>query len=189
MRRPRCQQLLFSINQIRGIECCDLKTVTVRDGVGGASLHAISAKNTAVVVDVVDLGVALGAADPVLVRILGGLNIDAIGWTIGGAQEAGHALLQPIFVPLQDVHAAIPLLKLRSPQRPRAVGIVLYNRWLKHLPKGNAHSLGDGGDILDDRHTLSSIAKRPEQANPPRGESCICLKLAGALPSRRRSRP
>ena len=62
---PGGQHLLLAVNQIAGVEGGQFKSVTVRDRIGRASLYAISAKNAAVVVDVVNLRVALGATDAV----------------------------------------------------------------------------------------------------------------------------
>ena len=126
----------------------------MRDRIGGTGFHAISAKNTAVVVNVVNLGIALGAADALFRGVLVRLDIDAVGWTIGGAQKAGYTLLQAILVALQDVDAAIPLLHLCPSQRAGTVGIVLHNRGLEHLPKSDAHAFGNCGYVFQDRHTF-----------------------------------
>src|SRR5215472_1761007 len=93
MRRPCCQQLLFAINQIRGVEGCQLKPVTVCDSVGRTRFHAVSAKNAAVVVDVVDLSIALSATYAVLGRVFCRLNIDTICRAVGRAKKTGHTLL------------------------------------------------------------------------------------------------
>ena len=153
MRGPGREQLLFAIYEIRRIECRQLESVAVRDGVGGAGLNAISAKNAAVVINVIDLGVAFCTAHAVFGGILGGLNVNAIRRAIGRAQKAGHALFQAIFIALKHVHAAETLLKLRAAQRSGAVGIVLDDRRLEHLFKRDAHAFGDGGDVFDDGHT------------------------------------
>src|ERR1043165_2334676 len=89
----RDQQGLFAIDEVAGIEGRQLEAVAVRDGICWASLNAIAAKNTAVVVDVIDLGVALSAADAVLFRVLSSLNINAVGRARSSAEEAGHTLL------------------------------------------------------------------------------------------------
>ncbi len=73
------EHLFLAVNQSGGIVAGDLKTVTVSDGVGGACLDAKSAKNAAVIVDVVNLGVALAAADAEFVDVLGSFNVDAVG--------------------------------------------------------------------------------------------------------------
>ena len=79
---PGGQHLLLAVDQIAGVECRQLKSMPVGDRVGRTRFHAIAAKNAAVVIDVVNLGVALGAADAVLGGILGGLDVDAIRRTI-----------------------------------------------------------------------------------------------------------
>src|SRR5882724_3626103 len=132
------QQSILAINQCRRIIAGDLEVVPVRDGVGGAGFDAISAKDTAVVVDVVDLGIALAAADAGLAGVLGSLDVNAIGWTGRGAEKAGYALLQPVLIPLQDVYTAKALL-----QFGRLVGIVLRHRGRHHLFESDAHTLGD----------------------------------------------
>ena len=84
---------------------------------GGAGFHAIAAENAAVVVDVIDLGVALAAADAHLIGVFGGFDIDAVGRAGRRAQETGDALLQAVLVALQHVDAAIALLQV-SAARP-----------------------------------------------------------------------
>src|ERR1700742_1155694 len=60
MRGDGRQHLLFSIHKTAGIEAGDFEPVPVCDGVGRAGLDAVAAKNAAVVIDVIDPGVALG---------------------------------------------------------------------------------------------------------------------------------
>src|ERR1700719_727284 len=48
----RHQQLFFAINEVAGVEGGQFETVSVRDGVRGAGLNAITAEDAAVVVDV-----------------------------------------------------------------------------------------------------------------------------------------
>src|ERR1700722_8598287 len=55
VRRTGGQHLLLAVNQITGIECRQLEPVSMGNSVGGASLNAVSAKNAAVVIDVVNL--------------------------------------------------------------------------------------------------------------------------------------
>src|SRR3954469_22572576 len=66
----RRQHLLFSIHQVRCVQSGDLESVTVGDRVGRASLDAISAEDAAVVIDVIDLRVALGSGDALLSSVL-----------------------------------------------------------------------------------------------------------------------
>jgi len=99
------QHLLFAVNQIAGIEGGQLKSVAVGDGVGGAGLHTITAEYASIIVDVIDLRVALGAGNALLGGVFGGLDIDAVRGAGGGAEETGDAFFQSVFVALQDVHA------------------------------------------------------------------------------------
>ena len=92
--------MLLAVDQVAGTEGRQLKSMAVGDRIRRTRFHAIAAKNTAVVIDVVDFGIPFAAADAELVGILGGLDIDALGWARSGAQEAGHALLQAVFVAL-----------------------------------------------------------------------------------------
>src|SRR5215208_1905737 len=68
--RDRRKHILLAHDQGGGIVAGDLEAVAVRDGIGGACFHAVTAEDTAVVVDVVDRGVALSARDADQVRIL-----------------------------------------------------------------------------------------------------------------------
>src|SRR5258708_17680247 len=101
MRRLGRQHLLFAVDQIRRVEARQFESVAVGDGVGWARLYAIPAENTAVVVNVVNLGIALGAAYPVLSRVLRRLNVNAISRAVPRPQKPGHALFQPIPIALQ----------------------------------------------------------------------------------------
>src|SRR5271155_4400812 len=154
MRWPGSQHLLFAVNQIARIKRSQLKPMPMRNCIGRASLHTIPTEDTTVVIDVVDFGVAFGAAYAVFSGIVGGFDVDAVGGTVGGAEEAGYALFQSVFVALQDVSAAEAGFELRSLERSFAVGIIFYRRGLEHLHEGDAHAFGDGGDVFQDRHAL-----------------------------------
>src|SRR5260370_147650 len=78
MRWLSCKQLLFAVKQIRGAESCQLKSMAVRERIGRASFHAISAKDAAIVVNVINLRVSLSTAHPVLGRVFRGLDINAV---------------------------------------------------------------------------------------------------------------
>ena len=154
-RFDRQEHVFFAHDEVGGVEGGQLEAVAVGDGVGGAGFNTVAAEDAAVVVDVVDLGVALGGGDANFLGVLRGLDIDAVGGAGGGAQEAGYAFFQAVFVALQNVRAAIALLEDRSAQGALAVGIVLHLRGLKHLPEGDAHALDDAGDVAHDRHEAS----------------------------------
>jgi hypothetical protein len=145
---PRGQHLLLAHDQIGRVKGRQFKAVTVRDGISRTGLHTVSAENTAVVVDVVDLGVALSAADAIFSGVLGSLDINAVGWAIGRTQEAGNAFFQAIFVALQHMRAAVTCLNPGSPQGAFAIRIIVHDRRLEHLREGDAHALGDRRDIF-----------------------------------------
>ena len=52
--------------------------MSVGDGVNGPCFNTVSAKDAAVVVDVVNGSVTLGTADAILCGVLGGLDINAV---------------------------------------------------------------------------------------------------------------
>src|SRR5882724_7831222 len=112
MRRRCGQHLFFAVNQIAGTKCGNFKTMSMGDGIGRASFYAVSAENAPVVINVVDLGVALGAAYPVLLSVFGGFDVDAVRRTGRRTKETSYALLQAIFIALQNVNSPIALLKL-----------------------------------------------------------------------------
>ena len=134
--------------------------MAVGDGVGGAGLDTVAAEDAAVVIDVVDLGVTLGAGDTLFGGVFGGLDVDAIGGAGSGAEETGDTLFQAVFVALEDVHAAETLLEFGAFERSGAVGVVLDDTRLEHFLAGDNHALGDGGGIFDDRHVLSIRRER-----------------------------
>src|SRR5712691_10579807 len=59
MRRNGRQQLLLAINQVTSIEASVLEAVAVGDGVRWAGLDAVSTKDTSIVIDVINPGIAL----------------------------------------------------------------------------------------------------------------------------------
>ena len=119
------EHVFLAHNQIGGVQRGELEAVAVGDGVGGAGLDTVAAEDAAVVVDVVDLGVALGRGDALLFGVFGGLDVDAVGGAGGGAEEAGDTLFQAVLVALQLVLAAEALLELGAAHGARAVGVVL----------------------------------------------------------------
>src|SRR5579871_5360135 len=185
---PGGQHLLLAVDQIGSIERSQLESVAVCDGVGRAGLDTVSAENAAVVVDVVHLGIALGATDAILGGILGGFNIDAVRRTGRRAEKARDTFLQPSLVALQHVRATKASFDTRAAQRTFAVGIVLYRRGLEHLHEGDAHAFSDGGDVFQDGHCSISIPKsvqnRPCSASNGvnQGSSCARRTAEGGCP-------
>ncbi len=92
------EQLFFAIDEGVGVVGGDFEAMAVGDGVAGASFNTIAAENAAIVVDVVDLGIALRRADSMLAGIFSRLDVNAVRGTSRRAQKTGHALLEPVFV-------------------------------------------------------------------------------------------
>jgi hypothetical protein len=145
---PGGQHLFLAHDQIGRIKTRQLEAVTMCNGIGRASLDAVSAKNAAVVIDVVNLGIAFGAADAVFGRIFGSFNVNAIRRTRGRAQKTGHAFFQTVFIALQHVRATETRLDARSTQRTFAIRIVLHDRRVKHFPERDTHAFGNGGNVF-----------------------------------------
>ena len=154
------KQRFFAIDKVAGVEGREFEAVAMGDGVSWAGFNAVAAEDAAVIVDVIDLGVALSAADAVLFSVLSGLNVNAVGRARSRAKEAGYALFQAIFIALQLMQAAKTLLKYRALIGELLVGIVLNNGGSKHLTEGNGHALGNAGQIAKDRHKPSIMANR-----------------------------
>jgi hypothetical protein len=153
MRWPGGQHLFFAVDQVAGVKARDLEAVPVGDRIRGTSLDAVSAEDASIVVDVINLGVALRPAYSMLGRILRRLDVNAVRGTGCRAQKASDALFQSVLIALQDVDAAKTLLELGAPKRSRPVRVVLDLRGLKHLHEGNAHALGDGRNVFQHWHT------------------------------------
>ena len=124
--------------------------MTVRDRIGRAGLDAIAAENAARIIDIVNACVPLACRNAIRVGILSRLDINAIRRTRGGAQKAADALLQPIFIAMQNVNSAVAWLKMN-----RFVRVVLGDRLPKHILKGHAEALRQRrecfGDFANDR--------------------------------------
>ena len=103
VRGSRRQQLVLAIDQVRGIHRCQFEPVTVGNSIGRAGLDTIAAKNAAVIVDVVDLRIALRPGNPILLCVFCRFDVDAIGGASRRAQEARHALFKPVLISLQNV--------------------------------------------------------------------------------------
>jgi len=153
VRWPRGQHLFFAVDQVAGVKARNFEAVPVGDRIRGTSLDTVSAEDASIVVDVINLGVALRPAYSMLGRILRRLDVNAVRRTGCRAQKTSDALFQSVLIALQDVDAAKPLLELGAPKRTRSIGIVLHLRGLEHLHERNAHALGDGRNVFQHWHT------------------------------------
>ena len=154
--------MFLAVDQIAGIEGGQFKTVTVGNGVGGAGLDAIAAKNAAVVIYVVNPGVALGAAHPVVGGVVSRLDIDAVGGAVSRAEKTGDAFFQSVFVALKHMGATETGFNPGAAERTFAVRIIFDGRRLEHLHKGDAHAFGDCGDVFENRHVQLVYRKDEE---------------------------
>src|ERR1700689_3271636 len=167
MRQPdgRYQHVLLAINQGCRIERSQLKAVAMGDGIGGAGLHAVSAEDTPIIVNVVNLGIPFSAGDSLLGRVLGRLDIDAVGGACRRAQEAGNTFLQTILIPLQHMGAAEAILKVSTTVGSRSIRVVLHFGGLQHLTKRDAHSLGYSRYVSHNGHDTSIRCRRRFPSN------------------------
>src|SRR5580693_1182671 len=93
----RREHIVLGIDQRRGIVAGNLESMPVRDGIRGTGFDAITTENTAAVVNVINLRVALPAADAHFIGIFGSFDIYAVGGAGGRAKEACDALLHAVF--------------------------------------------------------------------------------------------
>ena len=130
------QQLFFAVDEGIGIVGRNFKIVAMGNSITRAGFHAIPAENAAVIVDVVNLGVAFRRADTMVAGIFGRLDVDAVRRAGRRAEEAGNALFQTILIAAQHMDATIPILKMR-----RFGGVILGYRGPDHHLKGRGKSL------------------------------------------------
>jgi len=162
------EELFFAIDHGIDVVGGELESMTMSDRVGGAGLDAVSTKNAARIIDIVDGGVAFGGGDAIGFGIFGGLDIDAARGAGCGAKKTGDALLESIFIALQDVDAAIARLKMHG-----LVRVIFRRRLSPKIAKGDAEALGQRRDCVadfsDDCHILrihlpvSLAARRPRR--------------------------
>lgn len=139
------EKLFFAVDEGIYVVGGQLKSMSVRNRIRGARFNAIPAENAARIINVVNAGVAFACGDSAGIGIFGGFNVDAIRRTSGGAEKASNAFLQPRFVAVQNVNSAIARLKMH-----RFEGIILGDRFTKHITEGDAESLDQCGKGLAD---------------------------------------
>src|SRR6267378_1620966 len=130
------KKLLFAVNERIDVVGRELETMTVRDGIGRARFHAITAEDASRVIDVVHAGVALTRGDPVSVNVLRGFDVNTICRACGRAQEAANTLFQSAFVAVQDMDPAVARLKMNW-----LVRVVFRDRLTEHVAECYAKAL------------------------------------------------
>src|ERR1700687_5672610 len=86
--------------------------MTVSDSVCRAGFHAVSAKDAARIVNIIDTSVALPGGDALGVGVFGSFDINTVCGTGGSAQKTAHTFLQAIFIALQNMNSTIARLKM-----------------------------------------------------------------------------
>src|SRR3989441_2036217 len=119
--------------------------MSMSDGVSGTGLNTIAAEDAPGIIDIIDFRVALAGGNAFGIGILGGLDVDAVGRTGGGAEEASHTLLKTLLIAVQDVNAAIARLKVH-----RLVGIIFGDGLAQHVAESDAKTLRQGDERLAD---------------------------------------
>lgn len=136
----RVEQAFLAVEESVDIVRGEFERMTVRDGVGGACLDAIATKNAARVIDVINAGEALASGDALRIAVLGRLDVDTIRRASSRTQKTSHTLLEPIFVPVENMDATVTRLKVDSLMR------IILSNWLPpEVPKRDAESFDQGG--------------------------------------------
>ena len=152
------KELFFTINKRVDVVGRQLEAMTVRDGVGRARFHAITAENAARIIDVIYARVALACRNSVRIHIFSGFDINAICWTGGRTEKAANTLFEAVFIAMKNVDPTVTRLKMY-----RFVWIVFRDCLTKHISEGYAEALHQRAKRLahfpDDRCHAFSLAK------------------------------
>jgi len=135
------QELVFPKDERIYVVRSQFEAVAMCDGICGAGFYAVTAENTPGIINVVNASVTFAGRNPLVLCIFGGFDVNAIRRASGGAQETSHALLQTLFIPLQDMNPAIPRLKMN-----RLVGIILRDGLADHVCKCDVEPAHEGDE-------------------------------------------
>ena len=133
------EKFFFAVDQGIDVVRGEFESVPMRNRVRGAGFHAIPAENTARIIDVVNAGIAFARGNPVSICVFSGFDIDAIGGASCRTEETTYALLQARFVAMQHMNPAVARLEMHGFK-----GIILRDRFTKHISEGHAKSLNQG---------------------------------------------
>ena len=114
------EQHVLRVAEVVPVVLGNLVVVAERDRVERAGDLAVATEDAAAHVDLVDARVTLACGDPVLGRVLGGDDADAVRGARRGAERAADALLEPVLVQVQsrDLSLALDAL-MAGKQVPR----------------------------------------------------------------------
>lgn len=72
------EELFFAVNQGIDVVRCEFKAVSVRNRISRAGFDAVTAENTARIIDVVNAGVPFSGGNPAGIGIFRGFDVNAI---------------------------------------------------------------------------------------------------------------
>jgi hypothetical protein len=105
----------------------------MRDRIGRACFDTIAAKNAAGIVNVVDASVPFPCRNTLYVSVFRGFDVDASRRAGCRTQEASDTLLQSVFIPVEDVNAAVTRLEMDG-----FFGIIFCDGFPQHVAEGHA---------------------------------------------------
>src|SRR5579864_2359776 len=144
-RGPGFEEFFLAINHGVDVVGSEFEAVAVSDGVGGTRLDAIAAENAAGIVDVVDLGVAVGVGDAIVGGVFRGFDVNAIRGARGGAKKTGDAFFEAVLVAMKHVNAAITRLKMH-----RFGGIIFRGGLLEHGDERHLEALVENHESAEE---------------------------------------
>ncbi|MCU1293765.1 MAG: hypothetical protein JWP08_2615 [Bryobacterales bacterium] len=186
--RHRRKHLFFAHYQGGSVVARAFEPMPVSDRVSRTGLHAIPAEDTAVVINVVNLGVTFRTAVSLLSRVLRRLNINAVGRTCSRTKKTGNTFFETVLITLKNV---------RSPESrlypSRSVRVRFRNSRLEEFLERDAHSLRNCGSradyFTDFRHASfrvtqrnTSKGSRPSIRNSNRASPAHCPVVPADLP-------
>lgn len=133
---PGLKELLFAINQGIDIVRREFNAMAVGNGIGGASLDAITTENATRIIDIIDAREPFSRRNALRLRILGRLNVNTICGTGCGAEKTTHAFFEAVFITLQNVNTAVARLDTRWD-----FGECLRRSLAEHCPQGDPKAL------------------------------------------------
>src|SRR6266550_3869158 len=148
----RREKHVLRVDLVVAVVLRDLELVAERDRVERARELAVAAKDAAAEVDLVDPRVALAGGDPVVGRVFGGDDADAVGGARGSAERAADALLQPVLMPPEPVAAAEARI-----DRTLVLRVLLRDRLLEDLLEGDAEALECARGLHQNATTTSAV--------------------------------
>ena len=104
--------MFFAVDQRVYVVRGEFNVVSVGDGVRRASVNAVAAEDAAGIVNVVDASVPFTGRNTLYVSIFRSFDVDASRRAGCRTQEASNALFQSVFIPVENVNAAVTRLEM-----------------------------------------------------------------------------